>query len=95
MIDNIIRIYKIGKELGLTKSEISSLIFFKNPKHRMLSIVLFIILVVITVTTLSVLIVFANIEIERYTYPTGARYSTVKLKNFRLKGGKLRIKRKN
>jgi hypothetical protein len=92
MIENIINIFKIGKELGLTKREISSLFFFKNSKHGILSIVLFIFLVVLTFTTLVVLIVFAYIQIERNTYPTGSRYSTVKIKDFRLKREKTESK---
>ncbi|MFW9895684.1 MAG: hypothetical protein ACFFD7_07760 [Candidatus Thorarchaeota archaeon] len=40
--------------------------------------------VALTITTLAVLIVFSYIQIERNTYPTGTRYSTVKIKDFRL-----------
>jgi len=92
MIDYIIKIYKIGKELGLTKREISSLFFFKNPRRGILTILLYMLLIIITITFLSVIIMFSSIQIERDTYPTGARYSTVKIKDFRLKGDKTEIK---
>jgi len=95
MIDNIVRIYKIGKELGLTKREITKQFFVKKTKYQILSIVLLILLIVISVISVSILIGYAYLEIERHTYPTGARYSTVKLKDFRLKGEKPKIKRKN
>jgi len=85
MIDNIIRLFQIGKELGLTKREISSLFLFKNPRHRTLSMILFIFLTVLTITTLSILIAYSFIQVERDTYPTGSKYSTVKIKDFRLK----------
>jgi hypothetical protein len=85
MIQDIIEVYRIGKELGLSKKEISSLFFFENSKHRTMSTVLFIFLVVLTLTTLAVLILFAYIQIERNTYPTGTKYSTVRIKDFRLK----------
>ena len=94
MIENIINIFKIGKELGLTKREISSLLFFKNSKHGTLSIILFIFLVVLTLATLAVLIVFAYIQIERNTYATGTYYSTIKNKDFRLKTSKIKSSRK-
>lgn len=95
MIDNIIRIYRIGKELGLTKSEISSLLFFKNHRFGKLSIGLIEILTIITITFLSVLIVYSYIQIERDTYPTGSKYSSVRIKDFPLKGDKTELKFKN
>jgi len=91
MIDNIIRIYKIGRELGLTKREISSLLFFKNPRLWRLLILL----IILIITVSAILIVFSYIQIARDTYPTGAKYSTVKIKDFRLKGDKTEIKCKN
>ncbi|MFX0002023.1 MAG: hypothetical protein ACFE9C_01150 [Candidatus Hodarchaeota archaeon] len=95
MIDTIFRIYKIGKELGLTKREISSLFFFKNSRGRTFSIVLLVLIIVITITTLSVLTVFVYILIERNTYPTGTKYSTVKISDFRLEKNKAEIKFKS
>ena len=85
MIDNIINVFKIGKELGLTKKEISSLFLSKNSKHRILSLVLFILMIVLTITVLSILIGFSFIQVERDTYPAGSLYSTVKRKDFRIK----------
>ncbi|MFX0031936.1 MAG: hypothetical protein ACFE8E_14230 [Candidatus Hodarchaeota archaeon] len=95
MIDNIIRIYKIGKELGLTKREITTQFFVKKTKYQILSMVILILLIIISVISVSVLIGYAYLDIERNTYPSGARYSTVKLKDFRLRGKKLSIKRKS
>ncbi len=88
MIDNIIKIYRVGKELSLTKSEINSLLFFKNRRHGRLSIELLIILIIITITSISLLIVYSYIHLERDTYPTGSKYSTVRIKDFKLKRDK-------
>lgn len=89
MIDNIIKIYKVGKELGLTKREVSSLFFSKNPRRGRLFMLLFVLLIILITTVSAILIVFSFIQIARdTTYPTGTRYSTVKIKDFRLKGNK-------
>lgn len=84
MIYNIVSIYKIGKELGLTKKEIFSLFFFKKSRHGAFSIVLCVFLIIITVTFLSFLIVLSYIYIEKNIYTTGTKYSTVKIKDFPL-----------
>ena len=88
MIDNIINVFKIGQELGLAKKEISSLLLFKNSNHRLLSLILFILMIVLTITTLSILIGYSFIQVERDTYPAGSKYSAVKRKDFRIKWDK-------
>jgi len=85
MIDCIVNIYKIGKELGLTNKEIFSLFFFKKSKHETFSIFLRVFLIIITVSFLSFLIVLSYIYVEKNTYPAGTKYSTVKIGDFRLK----------
>jgi hypothetical protein len=91
MIKDIIEFFKIGKELGLTKRELSSLFFLKNSKHRTLSIFLLVILIIISITFISVIIVFYYINIERNIYASGTYYSTVKNKDFLLKKDKAKI----
>ena len=85
MIGNFIRIYKIGRELGLTTKEIKRLWFFDNPKHATLSI-LKMIIIIITFSLISIMIFY--ILINRNTYPAGTKYSTVKIEDFQLKNDK-------
>jgi len=87
MIKDIIEFYKIGKELGLTKREITSLFIFKNPRQGILSTFLYVLLLIIASVFFAILIV-GYIQLERNIYPTGTRYSTVKIKDFRSKGNK-------
>ncbi len=84
MISNILNIYKIGKELGLNKKEINRLVFFKNHKYSLLLIIL----TIITFTFLALIIAFSYVQIDSNTYPIGTKYSTVKIKDFRLKRNK-------
>lgn len=78
MIDDIINLYKIGKELGLTKKEINKILFFEKRKHFLL----FLLFVVVIITCLAISIIILKIEIGRNTYASGTRYSTVKRKDF-------------
>ncbi len=92
MIGPFVRIYKIGRELGLNKKEIKRLWFFNNPKHATLSI-LKMIIIIITFSVISIMIFY--ILINRNTYPAGTKYSTVKIEDFQLKNDKyLKIDRK-
>ena len=91
MIGNFIRIYKIGRELGLTNKEIKRLWSFDNPKHAILSI--FKIIIIIIFITFSVIFLFfftfKTVPIDtNSTYPAGTLYSTVKKKDFRFKNNK-------
>ena len=91
MIGNFIRIYKIGRELGLTTKEIKTLWFFNNPKHAVLSILK--IMIIIIIITFSVIFLFfftfKTVPIDtNTTYPAGTLYSTVKIKDFRFKNNK-------
>ena len=85
MIGNFIRIYEIGRELGLTNKEIKSLRYFNNPKHATLS-KLKMIIIIITFSVISIMIFY--ILINRNTYPAGTKYSTVKIEDFQLKNDK-------
>lgn len=83
MIDDIIRLYKIGKELGLSKKEINNILFYKNHKPIANSILFWIIfLVILIVTFFTLSIVSLNVDFNNSTYPSGTKYSTVKIKDF-------------
>ena len=86
MISNIISIYNIGRELGLSTKEIKGLLFFNNSKR---TILLKYLIIIIFITFLMIFLLFFTIQIDRNTtYPAGTRYSTVKIKDFRFKNNK-------
>ena len=75
---DITQLFKIGKELGLNKKEIKKVLFYDNSKNK-------IILLVIAIIILSILGYFVVLIIEsaiHNTYPSGTKYSTVKIKDF-------------
>ena len=88
MFENIIKFYRLGKELGLTKKEINNLLLFKNYQHSRLYMFLFVFLMIIIITLSTIIIGFSIIQLNRNTYPAGTRYSTVKIKDFRIKNDK-------
>jgi len=84
VVMDFLQIYKIGKELGLSRKEINTNLLFKNRYQFILGIILIILLSVFFV-------LFYNIAIMLYanrpdsTYPSGTLYSSVRLKDFKNK----------
>ena len=75
---DLIRLHKIGNELGLTKKEINKVLFYDNSKKN-------IILLIIAIIFFSIVGYFIVLIIEsaiHNTYPSGTKYSTVKIKDF-------------
>ncbi len=78
MMKDLIQLHKIGKELGLSKKEVNKVLFYDNSKN---SVILLIILIII----FSIVGYFIGLFIESVisnTYPSGTKYSTVKIKDF-------------
>ena len=84
MIGNIIRIYNIGKDLGLNKREMKEIFLLK--KHRYVAIILLFLIIIITswAIYLSLITIISN----RSTYSSGGFYSSVRNKDFRFKKNK-------
>ena len=81
MMKDVIQLFKIGKELGLSKKEIKKVLFYDNSKNK-------IILLIIKIIILSIVGYFIALIIEsaiHNTYPSGTKYSTVKIKDFEKK----------
>ena len=78
MMKDLIQLYKIGKELGLSKKEINKVLFYENTKNRVILLIIYIILFSI-VGYFIVMIIETAIN---NTYPSGTKYSTVKIKDF-------------
>ena len=81
MLENLFQLFKIGKELGLSKKEISKVLLFNNTKNP----VLYTILMIIAIIFSGIIVVFVAILVSRNIYPAGALYSTVKSKDFKAK----------
>jgi len=74
----LIKLYKIGRELGLAKKEINKVLFYDNVKNK-------VILLIISIIVFSIVGYFVVLFIEASisnTYPSGTKYSTVKIKDF-------------
>ena len=74
----MIKLYKIGRELGLAKKEINKVLFYDNVKNK-------VILLIISIIVFSIVGYFVVLFIEASisnTYPSGTKYSTVKIKDF-------------
>ncbi|MFW9866608.1 MAG: hypothetical protein ACFFEN_10975 [Candidatus Thorarchaeota archaeon] len=82
MYKEIIQFYRIGKELGLSRRDINKILFTgSNNRHSLrLSLIIFAIIASILI---GVLIIISGLSISRNTYPTGARYSTIKGMDFK------------
>ncbi len=88
MIRDIIQLFKIGKELGLSKKEINKVLIFDNSKHTLLFISL---LVLSFIFFGIIIIILLEIEASRNTYGAGSYYSTVMEKDFKGKNIKIKL----
>ncbi|MFX1573292.1 MAG: hypothetical protein ACFFB0_11135 [Promethearchaeota archaeon] len=91
VIKNIFELYKIGKELGLSSKEINSVLIFKNRFPLILALMVIIILTVFTVLFWNIALILYTRSTES-TYPSGARYSSISIKDFKKKK-RIKIKR--
>jgi len=82
MLKGFFQLYKIGKELGLSKKEINKIFLFDNRKDPLL---LKILLVIFIFSFLGIFVLIILNTFSEYIYPTGALYSTVKIEDFKAK----------
>ncbi|MFX0031933.1 MAG: hypothetical protein ACFE8E_14215 [Candidatus Hodarchaeota archaeon] len=80
MIKNLTQFYKIGKELGLKKTEISRTFLFLKNRSLIIKILLILVLSLITIVVVVIIVVGS-----RSVYPSGTLYSTIKLNDFKNK----------
>ena len=83
MVSEMIKIFELGKELGLTKKEIIKILLFDNSKHALLWRILFIIIMLLTLIGWYSSLIFLTQKINESVYPSGTLYSTVKIKDFK------------
>ncbi|MFX1476850.1 MAG: hypothetical protein ACFFCI_01845 [Promethearchaeota archaeon] len=82
MYKEIIQFYRIGKELGLSRREINKFLLTGSNDRHSLRLSLIIVAIIASIL-IGVFIIISGLSISRNTYPTGARYSTIKGKDFR------------
>ena len=94
MIKELFQIYKIGKDLNLSKKEINGSLSFKEEAHKFRDRIIYsIILLVLVILTGFVIFLATQIGIIEpittsgsNTYGAdGARYSTIRIKDFKKK----------
>ena len=85
MSADIIKFYEVGKELGLTKKEITQIMIFDDSKHAYLWRFLLIVVMFLIIIGWFNSLMFITGKINENVYPAGALYSTVKLKDFKKK----------
>ncbi len=78
---DLIQLYKIGKDLGLSKNEVKNALFHGNTKNK----VIIMILLIVVFSIVGIFIVVIVESAINNTYPTGTKYSTVKIKDFNKK----------
>ncbi|MFX1468783.1 MAG: hypothetical protein ACFFB8_08970 [Promethearchaeota archaeon] len=82
IIYDIIQLYKIGKEIGLSRKEINSSLLFKNRYPLILALLLIIIISVFAILFWNVaLIIYA--KSTEPVYARGTFYSSIDLKDFK------------
>ncbi len=81
MLEKFFQLYKIGKELGLSKKEINGVFLFDDSRNPLF----FKILMIIVFIFLGIFVIILGIEASRHIYPAGTLYSTVKIKDFKAK----------
>ncbi len=85
MSADIKKFYEVGKELGLTKKEITKIMIFDNSKHAYLWRFLLIVFMLLIIIGWFNSLIFLTRQINENVYPSGTLYSTVKLKDFKKK----------
>ena len=85
MFKEIIQLYQVGKELGLTRKEINELFFFRKEAHSLRYKIIFYIILIITMSLIGLTLILIRISITRDTYPSGTKYSTIRMKDFKKK----------
>lgn len=93
MIYDIIRLYRIGKELGLTKKEINKTLIFDNTRRpKVYLVLLFLTLFIIFIFSIFSVSILQS-QVFKNTYARGTLYSTIKITDFK-KANKHRIIKK-
>ena len=78
----ILQLYRVGRKMGLSNKEIDKIILSSSYHRRIHFKIIFLILFIITSSFIGIMIAAFIETAMSNTYPTGTRYSTVKIKDF-------------
>ncbi len=78
MMKDLIQLFKIGKDLGLSKKEINRVFLFDDKRYSLF----YKILLIISFIFFGIIIIILGIEASRNTYAAGTFYSTIRIKDF-------------
>lgn len=92
MFDQIFQLHKLGKSLGLNKRDINNTLIFNNSRHPTLYKTLATIVIVFIGFLLIFFIILLGFEATKHTYTPGTYYSTVKIRDFKGKRKRSRMK---
>ena len=81
-IKDIFQLYKIGKELGLSRKEINNTLLFKDRYPLIFALMLIVFITVFAIFFWNVAIILFAKSTEP-VYPRGTAYSSISLKDFR------------
>lgn len=85
MLGSIIKIYRTGKELGLTRKEIKKILLFDNSKRpKVYNILLLIALLALFIFSILSMTTVLGYVFEN-TYARGTLYATINTKDFQNK----------
>ncbi|MFX1279196.1 MAG: hypothetical protein ACFFA3_07245 [Promethearchaeota archaeon] len=91
MFKNLFKVYEIGREIGLTKKEINRSFSSGDETHsfknQFISSIILVILFIIIAATIYILTmpIHNSTPPTNSTYPSGIRYSTIRIKDFKKK----------
>ena len=83
MFDEIIPFFKIGKNLGIKEDQINGV--FHDYIHKTSFRILLILISIVSYFILIFFLISNGISAADSTYPSGTRYSTIKIKDFKNK----------
>jgi len=83
MFGEMIRLYKIGRDLGLTEKEMNKFLLFDETKRpNFYRFLLLLLLMLFAFSTIIALFILKNYT-GGSTYATGTKYSSIGVKDFR------------
>lgn len=81
---DIVQLYKIGKELGLSHKEINRTLFFKNRHSLVIVLIMIVILSVFALVFWNIMLIFYA-KSQEPVYAQGTYYSSIGIKDFKNK----------
>lgn len=85
MFKDLIQLYSVGKDLGLSRKEINRILLFQKKQNIFIKLLVIIIAAVITFFVVWNFVVLSRFSTSNSTYGHGIRYSSISIKDFKKK----------